>query len=202
LGVVITDNIEHACEAADAVLDFTSPSGTKEFLRLTTARYLIHVIGTTGFSEADFALLKEAGQKTTLVCSGNMSIGANLLGGLARLAARSLGSDFDIRIVDMHHRHKMDSPSGTALLLKSDIEEAVQGRDMPITSLRCGTVVGEHTVLFAGPQERIALVHTAEQRSIFASGAIRAALWAYGQSRQEQTHGFFTMSDVLGLRDM
>jgi 4-hydroxy-tetrahydrodipicolinate reductase len=199
LGLKITDDFEHACESADAILDFTSPAGTQEFLSRVLHERCMHIIGTTGFSPSDLMALKRYGEKKIIVYSGNMSIGANLLGALARLAARSLGSCFDVRIIDMHHRHKVDSPSGTALLLREVIQAEVREHDIPIASLRCGSVVGEHSVVFAGPGERVTLTHSAEQRSIFATGALRAALWAREQKDSGVTHGFFTMADVLGL---
>jgi 4-hydroxy-tetrahydrodipicolinate reductase len=176
---------------------------------------IVHIIGTTGFSAEDEAALAAAARHATLVKSGNMSLGVNLLGALVRQAAAALGDDWDIEILDMHHRHKVDAPSGTALLLG---EEAARGRDVNLAekrdsgredrtrprkagdigfaALRGGSVVGHHDVVFAGDGENIVLSHRAETRDIFARGAIKAAQWAHGRGP-----GFFSMQDVLGLGD-
>jgi 4-hydroxy-tetrahydrodipicolinate reductase len=179
-----------------------------EFAALAAQARIVHVIGATGLSEADIAKLEAAARHAVLVRSGNMSLGVNLLAALVRTAAKALGEEFDIEIVEMHHRMKKDAPSGTALLLG---EAAAAGRNTPlnaehdrnhkrqdgaigIVSLRGGTVVGEHEVIFAGANERIALSHIAEDRSIFATGALAAARWGQGKKP-----GLYAMSDVLGL---
>jgi 4-hydroxy-tetrahydrodipicolinate reductase len=167
---------------------------------------IVHVVGTTGFSPDDEAKIRAAARHAVIVKSGNMSRGVTLLAELVKLAAKTL-PDFDIDIVEMHHRQKIDAPSGTALLLGA---AAAAGRNIEIkkrshegaradgtigfASLRGGTVVGEHEVILAGSHERIVLSHTAEDRSIFASGAVAAALW--GQGRKP---GLYAMADVLGL---
>ena len=175
----------------------------------------MHVIGTTGFSLDEVAKLTAAARHATIVKSGNMSLGINLLAALARRAARALGESFDVEIVEMHHRMKVDSPSGTALLLGEAVAEgrgielaahAVRGRDgltgvratgaIGFAALRGGTVVGEHSVVLAGESERIELTHKAEDRAIFGRGALRAALWGRGRKP-----GLFSMADVLGLSD-
>jgi 4-hydroxy-tetrahydrodipicolinate reductase len=200
---------------AGAVIDFSTPAATLEMAGLCAQARIIHIIGTTGFSAEDEAALAAAARHATLVKSGNMSLGVNLLGALVRQAAAALGDDWDIEILDMHHRHKVDAPSGTALLLG---EEAARGRDVNLAEtrdsgredrtrareagdigfavLRGGSVVGHHDVVFAGDGENIVLGHRAETRDIFARGAIKAAQWAHGRGP-----GLFSMQDVLGLGD-
>lgn len=213
LGITVTDNIDAALRGADAVIDFTSPQASVTLAAATAARGLIHIIGTTGCSEADDAAIAEAAAAgARIVKSGNFSMGVTVLASLVRKAAAAL-ADYDIEIVEMHHNKKVDAPSGTALLLG---EAAASGRDIALrdhavrvrdghtgpreagtigfASLRGGTVVGDHSVILAGPSERIELNHRAEDRAIFANGAARAALWAAGQPA-----GLYAMTDVLGL---
>src|SRR6476620_11263787 len=200
LDVNVTDDPLPVFAQADGVLDFTAPAATTAFAALAAQARIVHVIGTTGLAEADFAKLEAAARHARIVQSGNMSLGVNLLAGLVRKVAATLGEDFDIEILEMHHRMKVDAPSGTALLLG---EAAAQGRevslkeravrsrdghtgartsgDIGFATLRGGTVVGEHTVMFAGAGERIELAHKAEDRGIFARGAVRAALWGHGR---------------------
>jgi 4-hydroxy-tetrahydrodipicolinate reductase len=173
------------------------------------------VIGTTGFSAADLAALQEAAGALAIVRSGNMSLGVNLLAALTRRVAQTLDESFDIEIVEMHHNKKVDAPSGTALLLGEAAAEgrgrhldecSERGRDgvtgarksghIGFASLRGGSVVGEHVVIFAGPSERIELAHKAEDRQIFARGALAAARWVRGRPA-----GLYSMADVLGLAD-
>lgn len=217
LGVGITDDAAKAFADADGVLDFTAPAATLATAALAADSRLVHVVGTTGLSAEDVHALRRAGDRGAgIVQSGNMSLGVNLLAGLVRKVARTLGPDFDIEILEMHHRAKVDAPSGTALLLG---EAAAQGRrvaldenavrsrdghtgarrdgDIGFATLRGGSVVGEHSVIFAGAGERIELAHRAEDRAIFARGAVKAALWARGKPA-----GFYTMADVLGLADL
>jgi 4-hydroxy-tetrahydrodipicolinate reductase len=213
LEVDVTDDPLPVFAQADGVLDFTAPGATTAFAALAAQARIVHVIGTTGLGDADFTKLEAAARHARIVQSGNMSLGVNLLAGLVRKVAATLGEDFDIEILEMHHRMKVDAPSGTALLLG---EAAAQGRDVSLkeravrsrdghtgartsgdigfATLRGGTVVGEHTVMFAGAGERIELSHKAEDRGIFARGAVRAALWAF-----DKKPGYYTMADVLGL---
>lgn len=213
LGVTVGDDIAAALAGADAVIDFTAPVATVALARLAAEHKVAHVIGTTGMSEADLAAVADAAQRTVIIRSGNMSLGVNLLAALVRQAAAALGEDFDIEVLEMHHRHKVDAPSGTALLLG---EAAAQGRsidlaqrsvrvrdghtgprtagDIGFATLRGGSVVGDHSVIFAGPHERITLSHHAEDRGIFSRGALRAALWSRGQAP-----GLYSMADVLGV---
>jgi 4-hydroxy-tetrahydrodipicolinate reductase len=213
LGVAITDDPLPVFADVDAVLDFTSPAATVNFAGLAAQARIVHVIGTTGLSEADQAKLEAAARHATIVKAGNMSLGVNLLAGLTARVAETLGPEFDIEILEMHHRHKRDAPSGTSLMLGqaaakargiSLAERGVRTRDGDIgprrdgdigfAALRGGDVVGEHRVIFAGPGERIELAHVATDRSIFARGAVRAALWARGRAP-----GLYSMQDVLGL---
>ena len=215
-GIVVGDNIAHALEGADAIIDFTAPAASVELAARAANAGLVHVIGTTGCSSDDeTALHAAAAAGARIVKSGNMSLGVNLLASLVKKAAAALGPEFDIEIVEMHHNKKVDAPSGTALLLGQaaaagrniDLESnaviARQGQTGARTSgtigfatLRGGSVVGEHSVVFAGPSERIELTHKAEDRGLFANGAVTAVLWA-----KEKAPGYYTMSDVLGLED-
>jgi 4-hydroxy-tetrahydrodipicolinate reductase len=173
----------------------------------------VHVIGTTGLGSSDFETLRQAARAARIVQSGNMSLGVNLLAGLVRRVAATLGPDFDVEILEMHHRMKVDAPSGTALLLGEAAaagrgialsERAIRVRDghtgargageIGFATLRGGTVVGDHSVIFAGAGERLELAHRAEDRGIFAHGAVKAALWA-----RDKAPGYYTMDDVLGL---
>src|SRR5580704_5551361 len=201
LNVPLTFDALTAFARADGVLDFTAPSASVAFAALAAQARLVHVIGTTGLSEADRGKIKAAARHAVIVQSGNMSLGINLLAGLVKQAAAALGPEFDIEIVEMHHRHKVDAPSGTAFLLG---EAAARGRhghtgarregDIGFAALRGGSVTGDHGVVFAGPRERLTLSHHAEDRGLFASGALRAALWGRGKKP-----GLYSMADVLGL---
>ncbi len=213
LGVAVTDDPLPVFAHVDGVLDFTSPDSTLAFAALAAQARIVHVIGTTGLSEADLARIEAAARHATIVKAGNMSLGVNLLTVLTERVAEALGPEFDIEILEMHHRHKRDAPSGTALMLG---EAAARGRDVSLkdksvrtrdgeigprregdigfATLRGGDVVGEHRVIFAGPGERIELAHIASDREIFARGAVRAALWARGKPP-----GLYSMRDVLGL---
>ncbi len=174
------------------------------------------MIGTTGLTGENDELIAQAARRAVIVKSGNMSLGVNLLAALVRRVASTLDDEFDVEILEMHHSKKVDAPSGTALMLGDaaaagraiDLgQRSVRGRDghtgarcagdIGFASLRGGSVVGDHTVIFAGPAERIELVHKAEDRMIFARGAVRAALWARGRPP-----GLYSMADVLGLSDI
>ncbi len=212
-GVVVSDDPLEVFAGADAVLDFTAPEATVEAAGLAAQARAVHVIGTTGFSDDQIAALAPAARHAVQVRAGNMSLGVNLAVGLTRQVAAALGEDFDVEVVEMHHRHKVDAPSGTALMLGAAAAEgrgqdpaavAQRGRDghtgprgrgaIGYASLRGGDVVGEHDVIFAGLGERLVLRHVATDRMIFARGAVRAALW--GQGRPP---GAYDMADVLGL---
>jgi len=198
---------------ADGIVDFTIPAASLGYAALAADAGLVHVIGTTGFSADDERRIADAARKARIVKSGNMSLGVNVLAALVRQAAKTLDENFDIEIVEMHHNRKIDAPSGTALLFGEaaaagrgiDLaKRSERGRDghtgargrgsIGFASLRGGTVVGDHSVIFAGPAERIELNHKAEDRMIFARGALKAAQWARGQQP-----GLYSMADVLGL---
>lgn len=215
LGIPITDDALSVFVGVEGVLDFTTPAATIEFAELAAQARIIHVIGTTGCSAEDNAKIDAAARHAVVVKSGNMSLGVNLLGVLVKQAAKALGEEFDIEILEMHHKHKVDAPSGTALLLG---EAAADGREIGLSqhsvrvrdghtgprqtgtigfaTLRGGSVVGDHSVILAGEGERITLSHHAEDRTIFARGAIKAALWGKGRKP-----GLYSMLDVLGLSD-
>ncbi len=212
-GVPVTSDPLPVLAQADGVLDFTSPAATVAFAALAAQARIVHVVGTTGLQEDHFGKLEAAARHARIVQSGNMSLGVNLLATLVRRAAAALGPDWDIEILEMHHRMKVDAPSGTALLLG---EAAAAGRavalkaravrvrdghtgarragDIGFATLRGGSVVGEHSVVFAAAGERIELAHKAEDRDLFARGALTAALWAF-----DKKPGYYSMADVLGL---
>jgi 4-hydroxy-tetrahydrodipicolinate reductase len=214
-GVKLSADLWALSANADGILDFTVPGATIANVAIAAERGLVHVIGTTGLSASDDAVIKSVTQRAIVVKSGNMSLGVNLLAALVKRVAQSLDEGFDIEILEMHHKAKIDAPSGTAFLLgeaaaagrKVALEEcSARGRDghtgarrsgdIGFASLRGGTVTGDHSVIFAGPHERITLSHHAEDRMIFAHGALKAAMWAHGKKP-----GFYTMADVLGLSD-
>ena len=213
LGVPISDDPLQAVVHADGILDFTAPAASVELSALAAQARIVHVIGTTGLSAADLKKIDAAARHAVIVRSGNMSLGVNLLAALVERAAASLGPDWDIEILEMHHKMKVDAPSGTALLLGESAargrnialaERSVRSRDghtgarregdIGFATLRGGSVVGDHSVIFAGTSERLELTHRAEDRAIFARGAIRAALWG-----RDKKPGHYSMADVLGL---
>jgi 4-hydroxy-tetrahydrodipicolinate reductase len=215
-GIAVTADAAALFAAADGLLDFTVPAATVILAEQTARHGLVHVIGTTGLTPQDDKIIAAAAGGARIVKSGNMSLGVNLLAALVKRVARTLDDEFDIEIFEMHHNRKIDAPSGTALMLgdaaasgrgvdlnarsaraRDGLTGARRAGDIGFASLRGGTVVGEHSVIFAGPHERIELVHKAEDRMIFARGAVRAALWGRGQRP-----GLYAMADVLGLADM
>jgi 4-hydroxy-tetrahydrodipicolinate reductase len=213
LGVAVTDDPLEAVAQAQAVIDFTAPAATVALAALAAQARIVHVIGTTGLAQDDLAKLDAAARHATIVRAGNMSLGVNLLLGLTKKVAAALDEGFDIEVVEAHHRHKVDAPSGTALMLG---EAAAAGRGVALdtmadrgrdgmtgerqpghigfSSIRGGDIVGEHEVIFAGAGERVVLKHVATDRTIFARGALKAALWGL-----EQKPGSYDMTDVLGL---
>jgi 4-hydroxy-tetrahydrodipicolinate reductase len=215
-GIKVVSDVAPLLKDADGLIEFTIPAATLAFAEMTAAAGIAHVIGTTGHSAEEEAIIAKAASRATIVKSGNMSLGVNLLAALVKRVAKTLDHDYDIEIFEMHHNKKIDAPSGTALMLGRaaaagrgvDLaKRSARGRDgmtgarnvgdIGFASLRGGTVVGEHSVIFAGPAERIELTHRAEDRMIFARGALHAALWARGQKP-----GLYSMADVLGLKDM
>ena len=214
-GLTVTDDPLEVFAKSQAVLDFTAPAATVAHAELAAQARLVHVIGTTGMEEEHFEHLVHAARHAVIVRAGNMSLGVNLLTQLTKQVAKALDADFDIEIVEMHHHHKVDAPSGTALMLGEAAAEgrglnhrdiADRGRDgitgarhrghIGYAALRGGDVVGEHDVIFAGMGERIKLTHIATDRMIFARGAVKAALWGQGKKPGE-----YSMLDVLGIGD-
>jgi 4-hydroxy-tetrahydrodipicolinate reductase len=213
LSLPVTDDVVVGIGSADAILDFTAPAASVVFAELAAQTGKIHVIGSTGFNAKEEAAVAAAAGKAVIVKAGNMSLGINLLVALTRRVAALLDAEYDIEIVEMHHRHKVDAPSGTALMLGAaaaagrgvDLKSAsVRVRDghtgprlrgtIGFATLRGGNVVGDHTVVFAGEGERIEMTHRAADRSIYTRGAIKAALWAKGKPP-----GLYSMADVLGV---
>ncbi len=212
-GVFVSDDPSVLFADSDVVIDFTSPEATVQHAKLAETHGVALVVGTTGLRPADFEVLKKVGQSVAVVQAANMSMGLNLLLGLTQQVAAVLGDTYDIEIVEMHHRHKVDAPSGTALALG---QAAADGRGVELdavsqrvrdgivgprrqgeigfATLRGGDVAGEHTVIFAGDGERIELSHKATSRTVFANGAVRSALWTAGQPP-----GLYSMRQVLGL---
>lgn len=212
-GLTIGDDAGALFAASDTIIDFTSPDATVRHAELARERGVALVVGTTGLRPADFEVLKAAARSVAVVQAANMSVGVNLLLGLTQQVAAILADTYDIEIVEMHHRHKVDAPSGTALALgqaaangrgvdldakaqrvRDGIVGARRKGDIGFATLRGGDVVGEHTVIFAGDGERIELKHKAASRTVFARGAVRAALWTRGQPP-----GLYSMREVLGL---
>ena len=213
IGVTVTDDPLPAFAAAQAVIDFTTPASTVAFAGLAAQARAVHVIGTTGLAPADLTRIAAAACHAAIIRAGNMSLGVNLLTALVAKVAAALDPDWDIEIVEAHHRHKTDAPSGTALMLG---RAAAEGRDIALEThsarardgetgprrpgdigfavVRGGDIVGEHDVIFAGAGERLVLRHVATDRAIFARGALRAALWGQGRPPGE-----YDMRDVLGL---
>ncbi|CAN5384801.1 4-hydroxy-tetrahydrodipicolinate reductase [soil metagenome] len=212
-GVAITTDPLPLFAKAEGVLDFTVPAATVAFAELTAQARIAHVIGTTGLAAADEEKITAAARHAPIVKSGNMGLGINLLAALVRQAAKALDPDYDIEVVEMHHRAKVDAPSGTALMLGRaaaegrgiDLDQhSVRARDghtgprkrgdIGFATLRGGSVVGEHSVIFAGDGETIEFTHKASDRVLFARGAVKAALWA-----RDRKPGLYSMADVLGF---
>lgn len=213
LGVTVTDDPLEAFARAQAVIDFTAPAATVDFAALAAQARAVHVIGTTGLEAEHLRRIQLAAHHAVIVRAGNMSLGVNLLVRLTQKVAAALDEDWDIEVVEAHHRMKVDAPSGTALMLG---HAAAEGRGAPLDDLRTparegitgartrgsigfsairgGDIVGEHDVIFVADGERVVLRHIATDRAVFARGALRAALWGQGQKPGE-----YDMMDVLGL---
>jgi 4-hydroxy-tetrahydrodipicolinate reductase len=215
LGITVGDDPVELFAKADAVIDFTVPAATRRHAELAAQAELVYVVGTTGLTAADQAVIDKAAIQTVVIQAANMSLGVNLLQIVTEQVARALDADYDIEIVEMHHRHKIDAPSGTAYMLG---EAAARGRGVALkdvartaregqvgarprgeigfATLRGGDVAGEHSVIFATEGEQIVLTHKATSREVFAKGAVKAALWGRGKPA-----GLYVMRDVLGLND-
>ncbi|MGV6815671.1 MAG: 4-hydroxy-tetrahydrodipicolinate reductase [Thiotrichales bacterium] len=215
LDVIVADSLD-ACPDFDVLIDFTSPAASLAHLDFCRSRQRRMVIGTTGFAEPEKKHIAQAAEAIPVVMAPNMSVGVNLCLKLLDTAARVLGDDVDIEVIEAHHRHKVDAPSGTALrmgevvadALGRDLEKcAVYGREghtgarsretIGFETIRAGDIVGDHTVLFAGDGERVEITHKASSRMTFAQGAVRAAKWLMGQNA-----GLYDMQDVLGLKSV
>jgi 4-hydroxy-tetrahydrodipicolinate reductase len=214
IDVPITDNLDWAADKIDIVVDFSHPAATMECLSICRSRGQRMVIGTTGFDQRQRRVIEAAAAEVAILFAPNMSVGVNLLFKLSEIAARALGDSVDVEIIEAHHRHKVDAPSGTALRL-GEVIAAVLGRDLAqcavygrqghtgerdrqaigFETIRGGDIVGDHCVLFAGVGERIELTHRASSRATFALGAMRAVRWLMGRR-----NGLYDMQDVLGLR--
>jgi 4-hydroxy-tetrahydrodipicolinate reductase len=213
LGVSITDSLEKVVNDFDVVIDFTSPTATMSHVEICRANRKHIVIGTTGLDDAQKDQLKSAGEEIGIVFAPNMSVGVNLCLKLLEMAAKVLGDSVDIEVIEAHHRHKVDAPSGTALRMGEVVAEAL-GRDLKecavygreglsgprerktigFETIRAGDIVGEHTVMFAAEGERVEITHKASSRMTFANGAARAAGWITTRGK-----GLYDMRDVLGL---
>jgi 4-hydroxy-tetrahydrodipicolinate reductase len=214
LGVAIEDNLERVIDQFDVLIDFTAPAATLAHLDICRHHGKRIVIGTTGFSDEQKQQIEAAATEIGVVFAPNMSVGVNLCLKLLDMAARVLGDDVDIEVIEAHHRHKVDAPSGTALRMGEVVAEAL-GRDLNecavygregitgardrktigFETIRAGDIVGEHTVMFAAEGERVEIAHKASSRMTFASGAVRAAGWV-----MSQPGGLYDMQDVLGLK--
>ena len=211
LGVAVSEDAAAVIAASDAVIEFTLPEPTVSHVALTAEAGVAHIIGTTGMGAAQEDALKAAGEKSVIMHAPNMSLAVNLLFALTKQVAATLNDDFDIEIFEMHHKHKIDAPSGTAVGMG---RAAAEGRgvklddvaqwarngerkrgDIGFASLRGGNVIGDHTATFAIEDERLEISHKAQSRQIFARGAVHAALWSAGKEP-----GFYTMFDVLGIK--
>lgn len=213
-GVKLTDNFEKAIKKADCVIDFTFPEATMHHLDIAQKNNIAMVIGTTGFSHQQREKLKEAGKEIPIVAAPNMSVGVNCLLKIVSDTAKVLGKDYDVEIIEAHHRFKKDAPSGTAMRLAEALASGL-GRDLDkvavyerhgiigerrpdeigIQTIRAGDIVGDHTVIFGGQGERIEITHRAHSRDTFARGAVKAAMWIVNQPK-----GLYDMQDVLGLK--
>ena len=215
LGVEITSDFEAAIAKSDVIVDFTLPEVTMELIPHCIESQCRIVIGTTGFGDEQKSLIEQAGKQVAIVLAPNMSVGVNLSLKLLDIAARVLGDDADIEIIEAHHRHKVDAPSGTALRMGEVVADAL-GRDLKtcaiygregrtgerdpktigFATVRAGDIVGDHTVMFAAEGERVEITHRASSRMTFALGAMRASTWLMSHNQ-----GLFDMQDVLSLRD-
>jgi len=214
VGVAVRADIEQALPGSAFLIDFTRPEGTMEHLAVCTRLGIGMVIGTTGFSEVQKAQIAQAAQTIPIMMAPNMSVGVNVTLKLLEMAAKALSTGYDIEIIEAHHRHKVDAPSGTALRMGEVIAQAL-GRDLQecgvfaregitgerdpssigFSTIRGGDIVGDHTVLFAGTGERIEITHKSSSRSTYAQGSLRAVRFL-----ADKPHGLFNMFDVLGLQ--
>jgi len=216
LDVAVQDDLSAVMDQFDALIDFTRPDISMEYIELCRKAGKTVIIGTTGYSEAQKAKMSEAAKEIAIVFAPNMSVGVNLSLKLLEMTAKVMGDYTDIEVIEAHHRHKVDAPSGTALRMGEVVADAL-GRDLKncaiygregdtgerdrktigFSTIRAGDIVGEHTVMFADEGERVEITHKATSRMTFANGAVRAAVWL-----KEQKNGLYDMQDVLGLKEM
>ena len=194
LGVRVTDNVTEALPSGEVLVEFTHPQATLEHVRAARRLKKAMVIGTTGLSDEECALIADAAKEIPIVFSPNMSVGVNLLFELVELAAKRLGRAYDVEVIEAHHRAKRDAPSGTAKRLAALLAKHRQqsAGEIPVHAIRAGDIVGDHTVVFAGPSERLELTHRAHSRDVFAQGALLAARFVHAQRP-----GLYDMSHVL-----
>jgi 4-hydroxy-tetrahydrodipicolinate reductase len=214
LGIKLTDRLEDIIDSADVIIDFTSTTATLHNLKLAAEKDKKMVIGTTGFSKDELKEIETVAKKSPIVLAPNMSVGVNLLLKVLQDISKTLGDDYDIEIIEAHHRLKKDAPSGTAMKMAQVISDAVSRnldevavyarkgligertkKEIGIQTIRAGDIVGEHTVIFGGLGERLEITHKASSRDTFARGALKAALWL-----QDKPAGIYDMQDVLGLK--
>jgi 4-hydroxy-tetrahydrodipicolinate reductase len=213
LGVEVTDNFQAQIKPNTVIIDFTNPEASLNYLRVAAKKKIPIVIATTGFNAKQLAEIKRLSRRVSILLSANTSLGVNVLASLLNKAAEMLGEDYDVEIIEAHHRFKKDAPSGTAIALGRSVARAlnrdldqigINGRkgivgerskqEIALLSVRAGDIVGEHTVIFGGIGERLEFIHRAHSRDTFARGAIRAAQWL-----AKQKPGLYGMQDVLGL---
>lgn len=192
---IITTELQTFVNDVDVVVDFSLPEAVVKNIRLCAERGIPYITGVTGLDEKQFAIVRAAGDKIPVVWSANFALGVAVLARLANEAVSLLGAEYDIHIIEMHHRKKRDAPSGTARQLLEGLRSAASQMQIPVISIRTGEVVGEHRIIFGGAGERLELVHKAESRTAFASGVINAIRWIV-----KRPAGFYSMADILNLR--
>ena len=214
IGIPITARLEPLLKGQVVIIEFSTPAATLEHVKVAARKNVPIVIGTTGFSQKQFSEIRRLSRRTRVLISPNMSLGINLLVSLIGKVATTLGEDYDVEIIEAHHRFKKDAPSGTALALGRAVAQALkrdldkvgvcgrkgivgerEKKEIGLLSVRAGDIVGEHTVIFGGLGERVEFIHRAQSRDTFARGAIRAARWLVKQKK-----GLYSMQDVLGLK--
>ncbi len=215
-GIIITDDLGKALNDFDVLIDFTRPDASMQYIDICRQAEKKMVIGTTGYTEAQKRTIEEAARKIPIVLAPNMSVGVNLSLKLLEMTAKVMGDYTDIEVIEAHHRHKIDAPSGTALRMGEVVAEtlgrdlkdcAIYGREgntgardrktIGFSTIRAGDIVGEHTVMFADEGERVEITHKATSRMTFANGAVRAATWL-----NDKTSGLYDMQDVLNLKEV
>ncbi|UCD54801.1 MAG: 4-hydroxy-tetrahydrodipicolinate reductase [Candidatus Omnitrophota bacterium] len=193
-GMEMTSDLNQVKGGYDCIIEFTNPKATIEHVKIAKERKKAMVIGTTGLSEKERAIIEEAAESIPIVFSPNMSVAVNVFFSLIEKAAKTLGKDYSVSIKEAHHIHKKDKPSGTAKLMANIVKEKLGKTDVPIESIRENEIVGDHDITFEGKVDTLKISHSARTRDIFALGALKAARFVV-----EKSKGFFSMSDVLGM---